>query len=274
MLKSLPTPRAVLLPILSISLSCGLSLSCESPAQSAEPSDRGTVQTAPAVRHDSPAATRPATQPSTGDQTTSAQADALAQPAAATQSPPGAQTNSTAQTNSGAQPSAGAQSSGSGQNGPNPGASSGSTGQVGGQQTPEQMLNQLLAAPAPAAKPLVTPPHDPAVDKTSGKGAVAPNAPVVHVLREGSSIVDRIGRLTHSADGKQAEFTFESDGKTMQDPPLIILPNLKLMTMEGANAGSNRDLKFRVTGLITEYRGRNYLLLEKVLVLSDTVDQF
>ena len=256
MLKSLPTPRAVLLPILSISLSCGLSLSCESPAQSAEPSDRGTVQTAPAVRHDSPAATRPATQPSTGDQTTSAQADALAQPAAATQSPPGAQ------------------SSGSGQNGPNPGASSGSTGQVGGQQTPEQMLNQLLAAPAPAAKPLVTPPHDPAVDKTSGKGAVAPNAPVVHVLREGSSIVDRIGRLTHSADGKQAEFTFESDGKTMQDPPLIILPNLKLMTMEGANAGSNRDLKFRVTGLITEYRGRNYLLLEKVLVLSDTVDQF
>jgi hypothetical protein len=70
------------------------------------------------------------------------------------------------------------------------------------------------------------------------------------------------------------EFTFESDGQNMQDPPMILLENLKLMAMENAVNGANTDLKFRVTGPVTEYKGRNYLLLEKVSVVPTALQQF
>ena len=150
-----------------------------------------------------------------------------------------------------------------------------STAQPGTQQlTPEQMLNQMLKAPAPTAKPLQPSAEKPALDRTTGKGAVAPNAPSIPVLREGSFIVDRIARLTHSVDGAQAELSFESDGKAMKDPPMVLLPNQNLQRMEDSVKGLNRDLKFRVTGMITEYRGRNYVLLEKVMIVSDNVQQF
>jgi hypothetical protein len=46
------------------------------------------------------------------------------------------------------------------------------------------------------------------------------------------------------------------------------------MTMEDAVKSTNRDLRFRVTGMLTEYRGRNYLLLEKVLVPPEGNAQF
>jgi hypothetical protein len=142
-------------------------------------------------------------------------------------------------------------------------------------QSPEQLLNQMLKPP-PNAPKVLQPTIDapPAKDKTSGKGAVAPNTPTAALQREGTFIFDRVGRLTRSADGSQAEFTFEADGKTMKDPPVIILPNLKLMTMEDVVKTTNRDLRFRVTGMLTEYRGRNYLLLEKVLVPPEANSQF
>lgn len=60
----------------------------------------------------------------------------------------------------------------------------------------------------------------------------------------------------------------------MKDPPVLILPNLKLMAMENAVSSANRDLRFRVTGMVTEYRGRNYVLLEKVVVVPDPTQQF
>jgi hypothetical protein len=139
----------------------------------------------------------------------------------------------------------------------------------------DQMLKDMLTpADRPAGKDLREPDRAPATDATSGKHAVAPGAPQVNVLREGSFIVDRTGRLTRSADGQRMEFTFDSDGRAMRDPPLIILPNLKLMAMEDAVSTSSRDLHFRVTGVVTEYRGRNYVLLEKVVVVPDVTQQF
>ena len=46
------------------------------------------------------------------------------------------------------------------------------------------------------------------------------------------------------------------------------------MQMENAVQGSNRDIRFRVTGMVTEYKGRNYILLDKVVVVPDVVQQF
>lgn len=118
----------------------------------------------------------------------------------------------------------------------------------------------------------------PAADRTSGEGAVKPNAPVLTVMREGTPIVNRVGRLTLPGaagnNAAQAEFTFEADGAALRDPPLIVLPNLKLMAMEEAVRGQARDLRFRVSGIVTEYRGRNYVLLEKVTVVQDITQQF
>ena len=132
----------------------------------------------------------------------------------------------------------------------------------------DQMLSKMLRPPTEPGKPLSTT-QPPAIDKTTGPGAVAPGAPTQTVMREGSYIVDRIGRMNRSADGQQQEFIFDSDGKALKDPPVVLLPNLKLMAMETAVKGSSRDLRFRITGVITEYNGRNYVLLEKVVVVTD-----
>jgi hypothetical protein len=141
------------------------------------------------------------------------------------------------------------------------------------QPSADEVLGQMLKPRRTGNERELTVTDPPGVDRTSGRGAVVPNAPVVNVLREGSPIVNRVGRLTPTADGSAAEFTFESDGQALRDPPLLILPNLKLMLMEDSVRNANRDLRFRVTGIVTEYRGRNYLLLEKVSVLNPATQQ-
>jgi hypothetical protein len=45
--------------------------------------------------------------------------------------------------------------------------------------------------------------------------------------------------------------------------------NLKLMAMEQQLETLNRDVRFRVSGMVTEYRGRNHLLVEEVVVVRD-----
>jgi hypothetical protein len=139
----------------------------------------------------------------------------------------------------------------------------------------DQLLQQMLRpANGPALQPLQPILDPPVMDQTTGKMVVPDAAQPQTLRREGDYIRDRLGRLTKSADGTQEEFTFESDGRTMQDPPIIILPNLKLMAMENAVNSSNRDMRFRITGPVTEYKGRNYILLEKVSVVQDQQQQF
>jgi hypothetical protein len=119
---------------------------------------------------------------------------------------------------------------------------------------------------APPLRPVQT---GPVIDLTSGAASVAPGAEQLQLLREGTYIIDRVGRIRKTADGLQAEFVFEADGKALRDPPVIVLPNLKLMAMESAAKSASRDLRFRITGMVTEYNGRNYLLLEKVVVIPE-----
>jgi hypothetical protein len=136
------------------------------------------------------------------------------------------------------------------------------------------LLNRMLKpageAPAPL-QPIVLPPPP---NSVTGQGAIAPNATTMPIIREGTFVTDRTGRLTKSPDGLHEEFTFDADGQAMQDPPMIILPNLKLELMEQAVNGANRDLKFHVTGMVTEYQNRNYLLMERVVVVPDIVQNF
>jgi hypothetical protein len=141
--------------------------------------------------------------------------------------------------------------------------------------TADQKMNQLLAPAPNYGNPLpASTQTGPTLDKTSGSSAVAPGAPNVPVIREGTHKIDRSGRLSHSADGQTAIFTFDSDGTAMQDPPMIVLPNLKLQSMEGVVAAKASDAHFRISGTVTEYKGRNYILLDKAVVMADAEKQF
>ena len=135
----------------------------------------------------------------------------------------------------------------------------------------EETLRQMLRPQGESARPLrpVEPEQPPATDITSGPGAVAPGAPPRPVVREGTLLLDRLGRLTRSEDGQSLELTLDSDGRAMADPPMILLPNRRLQQLEARVQGSYRDLKVRVSGEVMEYRARNYLLLSRWSVVSD-----
>jgi hypothetical protein len=144
-------------------------------------------------------------------------------------------------------------------------------GPQNGPVSADQMLNKMLSE---NGKPTGLSPASaqPSADRASGPGALPPKAPLINVLRERSQVFDRVARMSRSPDGIEEQITLESDGTAMQDPPLILLPNLKLVALEAASA--DRNARFRVTGMVTEYRGRNYILLQKVVVMSDSDRQF
>jgi len=140
----------------------------------------------------------------------------------------------------------------------------------------DQVVQQLIAGAGPKppandadAAPVSRQRHAVMVDDKSGPGAVAPGAALLSVIREGTRIFDRVGRLTRHGPGRLDEFTFDADRAAMQDPPVLLLPNLKLVAMENAVSATSKDQRFRVSGMITEYRGRNYLLLEKAQAIAD-----
>jgi len=140
-----------------------------------------------------------------------------------------------------------------------------------GPASADQMLKDMLSADKPAPN---APPDAQAArqDRSTGSAAVAPRAPVLTVLPEQSQIFDRVCRLITSPDGMHEELSFDADGATMDDPPIIVLPNLKLVDLE--KAAGDHNTRVRVTGILTEYRGRNFILLQKVVVMAESDRQF
>ncbi len=138
--------------------------------------------------------------------------------------------------------------------------------------TADDMLKQLLPPPRPKAQPIEPVPDykpEPKTDWLNPVAAKPLNPPAL--IREGTYIIDRLGRLTRTTDG-QPQFTFEADAAAMKDPPMTILANLKLMVMENAVKQAQHDLRFRITGVVTEYNGKNYILLEKMVNVPDETD--
>jgi len=133
----------------------------------------------------------------------------------------------------------------------------------------DKILDQMLRGSGPVAKPLQPIDNPPVYNQTTGRTVAPMPTTMQSLIREGDYVRDRTGRLQRSADGQSFEFVFDSDARAMQDPPVAILPNLKLMAMENAVSAANRDLRFRITGPVTEYKGKNYVLLEKVVVIPD-----
>ena len=134
--------------------------------------------------------------------------------------------------------------------------------------SPKDVINGMLKPGAERRKALQPIQGAPLKDKTTSN-PIAPGARPQMLRREGSFVVDRTGRVTKSADGTGFEFNFEADANAMQDPPMIIMPNLSLMMMQDQIRLSGTDARFRVTGMVTEYMGRNYLLLQKVVTVNN-----
>jgi hypothetical protein len=89
------------------------------------------------------------------------------------------------------------------------------------------------------------------------------------LLREGTFVIDRVGTVRRLDDGSIL-FVFQSDGDTAAsagDPPMWLVPNLNLMAVESA-ISQTPNQRFRVTGRVTEYRGRNHLVLEKLVIVG------
>src|SRR5215213_4950486 len=102
-------------------------------------------------------------------------------------------------------------------------------------QSAEEMLSQMLRPASQAVRPLAPVPDGGGgiIDRSTGAAAIAPGAPQLNVLPEGSNIFDRIGRLSRTQAGAW-ELTLESDGRPLKDPPLLVLPNKTLAQMEHA----------------------------------------
>ena len=124
----------------------------------------------------------------------------------------------------------------------------------------EMLRNRSVTAPimpiAPGEAPATTP-----------EPTAATTQPAQKLLPDGTMVVRRTGRLVRQ--GQWWLFTFESDGKALDDPPMRILPCKWLEEMEVVTGNGTRSTRFIVTGRVTDYRGSNYLLPENVLVVSD-----
>jgi hypothetical protein len=114
----------------------------------------------------------------------------------------------------------------------------------------------------PTSQPTTIPTTAPTTGPTtSPTAATQPAVDIVPLagIAEGSFFPEREGRLQRTKDGRKIQFVFEQDGKQMGVP---ILPNLELMRLENAVEESGWGLRFRASGWITEYLGKNYILLD------------
>lgn len=116
--------------------------------------------------------------------------------------------------------------------------------------------------------PPTTPPDMPGMEAPSN--SIQPARPpdeTSALLPEGSFIVDRPGRLIREEDWWT--FVYESSDGKMQQAPLRLLPSRQVELMEQSSAAGTRSIVFLVSGEVTTFHGRNYLLVRKVLIRRD-----
>lgn len=86
-------------------------------------------------------------------------------------------------------------------------------------------------------------------------------------------VIDRVVRIVKGPAGYWWEARFQSDN-TLREPPMRVLPNGILSHAVRLNSQMGRgSLKLRVSGEITFYKGRRYLLIRKLLRQRD-MEQF
>jgi hypothetical protein len=84
---------------------------------------------------------------------------------------------------------------------------------------------------------------------------------------EGTRQVGRAGRLARQ--GNSWILVFESESEVPAEPAVQLLPNLALQSMEQLASAGPSHLTFTVTGDITVYAGRNFMLVRRFAPRSE-----
>ncbi|NIA07097.1 MAG: hypothetical protein GWP14_05600 [Actinobacteria bacterium] len=129
----------------------------------------------------------------------------------------------------------------------------------------EEVLQGLLKDPSP--EPVTRPAAGSDEVTVPSVKPVDPKAKSPLIVREGDWVISRLGRFQQDSKGSPL-FVYEADGTALTEPPLILLPSRKLELMEQL-AKQRPEAKFLVTGEITAYHGKGYLLLRKVMLQRD-----
>jgi len=85
-------------------------------------------------------------------------------------------------------------------------------------------------------------------------------------LREGMQIVDRLGHFRMTGD-RLTFFAADGQGR------FVALENLALERVAMVLAKNPGPLRWKVTGKITEFRGANFLLVERAILKTRTDDE-
>jgi hypothetical protein len=116
----------------------------------------------------------------------------------------------------------------------------------------EDLMKELESQRAPRAIDPAMGTAPPPPTRTPGSAAL---------LQEGSLLVMRRGRLTRlpGEDGRYA-FALDNDTNSPAPPPLTLLPCAELTQLEGIASTRGEGLVMKLSGRVTVYQGRNYLL--------------
>jgi hypothetical protein len=140
------------------------------------------------------------------------------------------------------------------------------------QPTSDEVMQQLLELRQQS--PLVEPQAKPEVQYVPSRvGApaasvdldrsvlgTAPGQEPATLLREGSFIISRHGRLDRSTVSGHVLFIFEADSKETPETPMILQECQLLETMEDIVQQRGDEVVFILSGEVHSYRGANYLL--------------
>ena len=129
----------------------------------------------------------------------------------------------------------------------------------------EQVLQDLLEEKSPG--PMIITDNISDEVRVPSVEPVDPKTKPPLTVREGDVVINRMGRLVKDAKGTLL-FVYESDAANLSEPPLILLPCMKLEQME-LEVSKKPNAKFTVTGEVTVYRGKGYLLLRKAMLHRD-----
>jgi len=121
----------------------------------------------------------------------------------------------------------------------------------------QELLREKVGRPVPVVRDTPSAATAPSVAPGAGRGLAA---------GRGAMVVDRLVRIVPELTGSWWQARFEADN-TLREPPMRLLPCGLLERAEGRRASrpSGETGVLRVSGLITHYRGRRYLLLRKLL---------
>jgi len=145
------------------------------------------------------------------------------------------------------------------------------TGSQESESTSESSILEQLEQDLTTVRPLT-----PASDESESQDA-RPSEPGLRpaalsrdsggLSHEGTRVSGRVGRLVRESDWWV--FVVESDSDTPADAPVRLLPNLSLSSMEDLSASENQSPIFVVSGELTVYGARNYMLIRRFRIRRD-----